>query len=238
MVRAISFGNLQKMWAVICSDAIFLLVLVCSADFYILCSGLFSLRHVKFYSFMFVPGILPGWFLCKRQAPQDSGFYKKNWSDSGIHEQKSAGFRNSRAKIGRIPEFGFPYMSVNTVTCFALFQPALLHVWFRPSGVTGFLRCLILCAFGSFLFGWHVHEKAILMVIIPLRQRTQPSFVYIFVACIVVGSVIVSYLAVFSMLCLQLVVLRSSGLARVFYAGALHKTDCFEVQLYCQGFRI
>ena len=54
MVRAISFGNLQKMWAVICSDAIFLLVLVCSADFYILCSGLFSLRHVKFYSFMFV----------------------------------------------------------------------------------------------------------------------------------------------------------------------------------------
>ena len=53
MVRAIPFGKRQKMWAVICSDAIFLLLLVCSADFDILCSGLFS-HHVKFYSFMFM----------------------------------------------------------------------------------------------------------------------------------------------------------------------------------------
>ena len=51
MVHAILFGKLQKIWAVISGNAIFLLFLVCSTD--LDNSGLFS-YHLKYYSFLFM----------------------------------------------------------------------------------------------------------------------------------------------------------------------------------------
>jgi alpha-1,3-glucosyltransferase len=54
--------------------------------------------------------------------------------------------------------------------CFALtlsFQiVALTKLWMRPTWET-FVGALTLCGFASVLAGWHVHEKAILLVLIP-----------------------------------------------------------------------
>lgn len=43
---------------------------------------------------------------------------------------------------------------------------ALVKLWTKPDWDT-FVGAITLCGYASFLFGWHVHEKAILLVLIP-----------------------------------------------------------------------
>ncbi|ETN65063.1 dolichyl glycosyltransferase [Anopheles darlingi] len=68
--------------------------------------------------------------------------------------------------------------SISPMVTFALtgaaMLPAIVKLWSlvgRESNAAlgrSFIRAIVLCGCTSFLFGWHVHEKAILMVLIPL----------------------------------------------------------------------
>ncbi|KAK3391733.1 Dolichyl pyrophosphate Glc1Man9GlcNAc2 alpha-1,3-glucosyltransferase [Sordaria brevicollis] len=96
-----------------------------------------------------------------------------------------------RVLIGLAPRIGLPIKAdaLNSVTrglvgdtafavlpditprmCFVLtllFQAIpLVKLFMRPTW-EGFIGGVTLCGYASFLFGWHVHEKAILLVIIP-----------------------------------------------------------------------
>lgn len=45
-------------------------------------------------------------------------------------------------------------------------KPSLVKLFLQPSW-DNFIGAVTLCGYASFLFGWHVHEKAILLVIVP-----------------------------------------------------------------------
>ena len=65
--------------------------------------------------------------------------------------------------------------------------PILYQLWKNPNHEK-FMQALILCGYGSFLFGWHVHEKAILMILVPLgliswTDENHARFYYI-LSCI------------------------------------------------------
>lgn len=69
----------------------------------------------------------------------------------------------------------YPRGSLYLLTLADFTKPFLIRLFFKPTW-ENFVGAVTLCGYASFLFGWHVHEKAILIVIIPfsliaLRDR-------------------------------------------------------------------
>ncbi|VDO94266.1 unnamed protein product [Soboliphyme baturini] len=68
----------------------------------------------------------------------------------------------------------FAHLVLPRVTPLVTFVIVLLGLsplavsFMRPVTPDAFVKMLVACAFSSFLFGWHVHEKAVIMIIVPL----------------------------------------------------------------------
>ncbi|KAI9503602.1 dolichyl glycosyltransferase [Coemansia spiralis] len=75
------------------------------------------------------------------------------------------------------------------VTLVAMLPACALLVLRKRKQPENFVESVVLCAFASFMFGWHVHEKAILLILAPLSllmaspsQRTLRMFAMLSVA--------------------------------------------------------
>ncbi|PWZ01402.1 hypothetical protein BCV70DRAFT_198832 [Testicularia cyperi] len=65
--------------------------------------------------------------------------------------------------FGVLPDIRPSTCFVLTLTCCLVY---MLRLWQTPT-YRSFLASISLCGFASFLFGWHVHEKAIMLVLVP-----------------------------------------------------------------------
>ncbi|GAA6023965.1 hypothetical protein JCM11491_003217 [Sporobolomyces phaffii] len=82
---------------------------------------------------------------------------------------------SSRGLIGSTTFGVLPTVGPSTtfVITAAFVSTYLVKLWCHPT-YTKFLDAVVLSAMTSFLWGWHVHEKAVLLFLVPLRQAPHP----------------------------------------------------------------
>lgn len=89
----------------------------------------------------------------------------------------------TRGIVGDVTFSFLPQIEPNHTVLLTLFYQimSLIPLFLQPK-FERFIGSISLCAFASFLFGWHVHEKAIMLIIIPLTfvicqdRRLLPPF--------------------------------------------------------------
>lgn len=103
----------------------------------------------------------------------------KYWNPEMISPtQLSLGLASTRGLVENSSFFLLPNITpvVTLVLTLVAMMPPLIKSSFRPD--QNFLDILILCGFSTFLFGWHVHEKAILIIILPFGFLSFYSVFY------------------------------------------------------------
>ncbi|KAI8080029.1 glycosyl transferase [Halteromyces radiatus] len=68
-----------------------------------------------------------------------------------------------------------PVKTIHTMILTVLVQLMVLQVLWRKPTYDHFISSLTLCGFASYLFGWHVHEKAIMLILIPYSLMALKS---------------------------------------------------------------
>ena len=89
---------------------------------------------------------------------------------AGFSDDTSGVSSSSRGLVGDTSFAILPNVKpMHTFLITLIFQSVFLVKLWRTPTHRSFLTALTLCGYTSFMFGWHVHEKAILLVLVPLR---------------------------------------------------------------------
>ncbi|KAL4241237.1 Alpha-1,3-glucosyltransferase [Abortiporus biennis] len=106
------------------------------------------------------------------KVTQITGFDNLAINESGVNS-------TSRGLVGDTVFAVLPNIKpVHTFAITIAFQMIYLVKLWRLPTYKSFLAALTLCGYTSYMFGWHVHEKAILLVLVPLSLLAAESHAY------------------------------------------------------------
>lgn len=105
----------------------------------------------------------------KRMPMTQALLWKFFLVDTSIVNIESFVNSSTRGLVGDVEFLILPTITPKLTFLLTLFYQvmALIPLFIQPT-FERFLGALTLCGYASFLFGWHVHEKAILLVIFPI----------------------------------------------------------------------
>ncbi|KAI9000909.1 glycosyltransferase family 57 protein [Trametes punicea] len=98
---------------------------------------------------------------------------------SGINVNVSGVASTSRGLVGDTVFAVLPTVKpIHTFAITVAFQTIYMGKLWTNTSYKSFVTALTLCGFTSYMFGWHVHEKAILLVLVPLSLLAAESNAY------------------------------------------------------------
>ncbi|KIP12677.1 glycosyltransferase family 57 protein [Phlebiopsis gigantea 11061_1 CR5-6] len=101
------------------------------------------------------------------------------FSIQSLHVNVSGVASTSRGLVGDTVFAVIPNIKpIHTFIITIAFQLIFLTKLWRTPTYKSFLAALTLCGYTSYMFGWHVHEKAILLVLVPLSLLSAENNAY------------------------------------------------------------
>ncbi|KAF9226448.1 glycosyltransferase family 57 protein [Gyrodon lividus] len=101
------------------------------------------------------------------------------WSSMNFTVNEQGVASTSRGLVGDTVFAVIPNIKpIHTFVITIVFQMLFLVKLWRAPNYKSFVTALTLCGYTSYMFGWHVHEKAVLLVVVPLSLLAADNYAY------------------------------------------------------------